>query len=231
MLLWLAVVIFPSALLASAQVVNPRAKAGASPLVLPRPGAPLSLEQIEERSRNAGEGASNVEVIDSEVYRDSEGRLRITTKTTDSSGGSASIRTILVDPVAGSTVLLVDAAKTAYRMPGAKGDAVMGGRVIADEELPPSIKWTVSTEDTDNQNIEGIVFHGTRITQAANGNPALKYTVERWYSDDLKLTGAEVATGPNGKHTARVKDVHMGEPDPALFVVPADYKVVELKLP
>jgi hypothetical protein len=125
---------------------------------------------------------------------------------------------------------MIEDQKTAYRMPGPKGDALLGGRLIADDQLPPDIQWISVKESAGKRTIEGFVFDGTRIIQVAPNKPELKYTVETWYSEELKLTGLEQSSGPKGTYTARIKDLHRDEPDPALFVIPVGYKIVDVDM-
>lgn len=223
--LWLIMAISLSALLASAQVTNTDtlSKHAASPLVLPHAGGPLSLEQTEEWSRPSG-----LEIIESQIYRDSAGKVLMKSERRDSSGGLSPLRTILIDPVAGSTTVMIDEAKTAYRMPGPKGDALLGGRLIADDQLPAGSKWISARETAGKRTIEDFVFDGIRIIQVAPDKQEMKYTLETWYSDELKLTGLEQSSGPKGTYTARIKTLHREEPDSSLFVIPAGYKIVDV---
>jgi hypothetical protein len=78
--------------------------------------------------------------------------------------------------------------------------------------------------------IEGIEFEGMRIVQSAEDDPGLTNTIERWYCKRLKLVGSAFASGPYGTRTARIQNVRWGEPDPALFTIPGDYKIVDVPL-
>lgn len=224
MMVWLTLGVVVSAMLVSAQTTNgaggPSAAADTSILVAPSPGVPVSLEQIEEDSGKSDGGASTANVKESRVHRDSSGRTR-----TES---DSSAYTVLIDPVAGSTVVLLRSGEIAYRMPGPRGASFRLARTIA---AGYSIhNWSQRTETIGKLTIEGLVFHGTRIIQTADDDPGLIYTVEQWYSDELKLTGLEVVSGPHGTHTARVRNLHWEEPDPALFTIPSGYKVIDAKL-
>jgi hypothetical protein len=188
------------------------------------------VEQIEERSRRLNDGTFALEVINSKIYRDSSGRVRIQSEVQDSSGHCSDLYTSLIDPVAGLTVVVLSSPKIAYRMPRPKSDALLGGSVIA-EGLPPSNHWVARTENAGKRTIEGFEFKGTRIIQTADGEPGLTHTIEQWYSDELKLTGLEVASGPHGTHRARIQNIHREEPDPTLFAIPRDYKILDVQLP
>jgi hypothetical protein len=53
-------------------------------------------------------------------------------------------------------------------------------------------------------------------------------TDEYWYSDDVHLNMLVKHTDPrSGEQTMTVTQLKRGEPDPQLFVVPSDYKVVD----
>ena len=55
--------------------------------------------------------------------------------------------------------------------------------------------------------------------------------VEEWYSDELKLMGSVMASGPYETYTARIQNLRREEPDPKLFTIPPDYKVLDVPLP
>jgi hypothetical protein len=231
MAVWLVCGVTLFAVLASAQTKDiVPAKSGPADLVPPRPGVPLSLEQVEERSY---EGAgSTAEIIKSNVYRDSSGRLRIEPEARDGSGDPSSHAT-LIDPFAGTRIILLPTAKTAYRVLGPKGDE--GGFALGlggmGEGLEPPHKWSTRTENLGTRIIEGAVFEGTRIIEVAEDESGLTNTIERWYSKELNIVGVAVASGPYGTHTARIENLHRQEPDPTLFTIPADYKILELQSP
>lgn len=203
---------------------------GASSLVLPLPGVPRSLEQVEEYSRTLDDGTTSVETINSKIHRDHAGRVRTDSETHDGSGHRLGATTLIIDPVVGSIVIMKIDAKTALRLPGPKGETLVPGRLIADDQLSTH-ELIITRENVGKRTIEGFVFEGTRITQTAEDQPLLKYTIEEWYSDELKLTAVEVASGPSGTHTARIQDLHCEEPDPALFTIPSDYQIVDLNWP
>ena len=135
---WLTLSVVFIAVLASAQTAHPPATLGAALLVLPRPGVPISLEQIEERSRKLENGAVSAEIIKSKVYRDSAGRLRIEAEVRDGS----TLYADLIDPVAGSRVALLTTEKVGYRMPFPKSDqsrfAFLG---LGESSQDSSHKW------------------------------------------------------------------------------------------
>jgi len=101
---------------------------------------------------------------------------------------------------------------------------------------PPSIPGReplVRQEDLGTQVMENIVVRGVRITRtvppafSGTGRPVV-VTEEFWYSDDLHLNLLVKCNDPRtGEQTMTLTQIKRGEPDPQLFVIPADYKVVD----
>jgi hypothetical protein len=201
-------------------------------MALPSGGIPLSFEQIEEHSINRNGTLSVVDVVQrSKTYRDSSGRLRIEPMIGENSDQSPANNVHLMDPIVGSRVFLSSAEKVAYRFPSTvSGQAKFAFFDIPDVPGSPH-EWIVRTEDAGKRTIEGIEFNGTRLIQIAEDNPLLTDTRERWFSDKLKLLGLASVSGPQGGYTATIQNVQYGEPDPALFAIPPDYKVVDVQLP
>jgi hypothetical protein len=89
----------------------------------------------------------------------------------------------------------------------------------------------VNQESLGTQTIEGVMAEGTRITHTIPagkiGNDRAIVTVsERWYSPELQVIVLSKTRDPRiGETTYRLTNIVRSEPDPALFQVPADYKV------
>jgi hypothetical protein len=204
--------------LVSVQTARDSGVRGAALLLLPRSGVPLSFEQIEERWPSQ-EGASAGEVMSSRCYRDASGRLRLE--------GPSYV--VLIDPIAGYKILLSE--QVAYRTPWPKSGE---GRLVffgAGDSLAVSRNWTTRTEDIGKRAIEGIEFSGIRVVQTSEDDSTLTKKIEQWYSDELSLIGFAVAAAPNETRTVRIRNVRREEPDPILFTIPPDYKVLDLNLP
>ncbi len=126
---------------------------------------------------------------------------------------------------------MFNSEKIAYRMPYATpGEGKIAFLGIGGE-AEPSRKWTARTETAGRRMIEGSEFEGTRIVRDAEGEPRLTITVEQWYSDKLKLIGAVAGSGPQEAYSARIQNLRHQEPDPSLFTIPADYKIIDLQPP
>lgn len=97
-----------------------------------------------------------------------------------------------------------------------------------DEHLP-------TIENLGDQTINGIRADGTRMTttipsgKLGNDKP-ISVTSERWYSSDLKATVMTKHNDPwAGELKTEFTSVNTSEPDPSLFTVPGDYRIVDDK--
>ena len=91
------------------------------------------------------------------------------------------------------------------------------------------------TDNLGDQTIAGVRATGTKITttipagKMGNEQP-INIVSERWYSQDLKATVMTKHTDPwAGQLTTQYSNVTTTEPDPSLFIVPSDYKIVDEK--
>jgi hypothetical protein len=91
----------------------------------------------------------------------------------------------------------------------------------------------VTTEDLGSQTMEGVLVNGVRTTrtiaagQIGNERP-ISIVTEVWTSPELKTIVYSKRTDPRmGEQIFQLKNVVRSEPDPSLFTVPADFKIVE----
>lgn len=214
----------------------PRGQAG--PVV----GKPLTATEIYRSTQVLADG-TRVDLNDTSLfYRDDQGRMR-----TESKGS-----VVIFDPVAGF-VYFPRAANKMYRespigsasawtwvAATGSGTSVTSSAVkqapgdpaalVAQRRfgLPASAPVT---ETLAPQVVNGILANGSRviltIPKGALGNDRdIKVVNERWYSDDLKVLVKSTNTDPRyGVTTYDLTQVVQGPPNPALFQVPADYKL------
>jgi hypothetical protein len=192
---------------------------------------PISFEHIEEHSRKHGDSSSAVDYTNTgKTYRDSAGRVRIESETHDAPGHVSASYTVLIDPVAGSQTVLLSGQSVGYRMPiSVPSEGGFASFDAYDGQESPH-KWKTGTEDLGKRIIEGIEFRGTRIISTAEDEPRLTTTIDEWHSDKFKLIGAVDRSGPYMSYTIRIQNVHHEEPDPTLFRIPSDYKIVDIQL-
>ena len=80
---------------------------------------------------------------------------------------------------------------------------------------------------------DGVETHGYRETVSINsgvmGNDKPMITTrEFWYSPELAVNLVSIVDAPHsGKQVFLAKDLTISEPEPSLFVVPDEYKIVD----
>jgi hypothetical protein len=91
----------------------------------------------------------------------------------------------------------------------------------------------VSTEDLGSQTMEGVLVKGTRTTHTIPageiGNEApITIVSEVWISPELKTVVYSKRSDPRiGEQTFRLTNIVREEPNPSLFTVPADFRIVD----
>jgi hypothetical protein len=92
-----------------------------------------------------------------------------------------------------------------------------------------------TTQNLGDQTINGIHATGTRITttipsgKMGNDKP-ISVSSEQWYSSELRATVMTKHDDPwAGELKTEFTSVDTSEPDPSLFTVPGDYKIVDDK--
>lgn len=103
---------------------------------------------------------------------------------------------------------------------------------MAQMRQPP--KEEFRTENLGTKTINGVTAQGTRIVRTIpageEGNDLpIEVVEENWFSKQLGLMLITIRDDPRqGRTTAEFEGLKLGEPDPALFAVPAGYKVEEV---
>ena len=208
------------------QSQNSPARNGLRGMVFPVSGAPITLEEVEERTRTLPDGTTDTEILREKIYRNSSGRLRMEETIGDPSNKSL-VLVYLIDPSPLSIVLLTPDKIAARLLPPKNVDRA--GLVLPSllQELPPG-NWEWKTENLGSRTIEGIAFEGTRVTRTAPEYPGTVAFDESWNSKELRLTGLAFGSGLNWSYTAKIENVDRGEPDPSLFIIPSEYTVQDL---
>jgi len=213
-------------------------------------GAPYSADGVTESTQTLGDGTHISRQETYKIYRDGEGRVRresgdqvwisdpvanvsyvLDTKhqtarklglaRTIASGKMAldQANKVRAEQMAGGPIWFSTSGNSVRIVTGGKMGAV-GGEIAA-----PKV------EPLGKQEMEGVEVEGTRTTtvipqgQIGNDRP-LQIVHERWESPELQVTIMSKHTDPMaGDFTERLTNVLRGEPDPALFQVPAGYTV------
>jgi hypothetical protein len=123
-----------------------------------------------------------------------------------------------------------------YQNAGGAGPQTLSENVLFRRKIgQDSSQPAPSTEDLGDQTINGIHASGTRMTttipsgQMGNDKP-ISVISERWYSADLKATVMTRHSDPwAGELKTEFTTVNTSEPDPSLFTVPSDYRILDDK--
>ena len=186
------------------------------------------------------------------VARDSQGRIRVEmtmgkfkVEAGEEAGTEAVQHMITIcDPVSQKLVRLDSLSKTATIMsrgPGSLRGGIQpqGGmqiqRAYCTVFAPVPGVGALEREDLGRQIIAGWDAQGVRTTRPLhallNGEgAAMTSTSETWCSEELGVMLLQVmqATGPaQTKTEMKLTKIVPGEPDPALFQIPPDYRIVE----
>ena len=173
------------------------------------------------------------------------------------SAASAPHLVFIQDPVAGTSYTLNLTDKTAWKNPAPPAGADNPGAVVSStfflqtgngvpplppppplamalpKHLPPDEPSEANTEQLGSQTTEGVVANGVRTTrtipagQIGNDRP-ISIVTEVWTSPDLKTIVSSKRNDPRmGEQTFHLTNIVRGEPDPSLFTVPADFKMID----
>ena len=173
------------------------------------------------------------------------------------SAASAPHLVFIQDPVAGTSYTLNLTDKTAWKNPapptgtGVPGAFIGSGTFFIHTEggmpplppPPPMLAETkrlagdeqteANTESLGSQTMEGAAVNGVRTTrtipagQVGNDRP-ISIVTEVWTSTDLKTIVSSKRNDPRmGEQTFRLTNIVRAEPDPSLFAVPSDFKIID----
>jgi hypothetical protein len=231
---------------------GPGRMGGAGPVVT---GAPYSAVEVVQTSETLSDGNTIQRKRQTNVYRDSSGRVRTEeTITPDASTGKApyTIATIL-DYVGGKRYVLNSSTMTAMESPlhvppqarngsangtaagstsntGASAMAVRrgpNGGAGTNDTMRPNVVRTALSPQTVNGVLASGVQHTETIPVGAIGNAkAIQTTRTEWVSSDLKVPVQIKSTDPRfGSTDMELTNIVQVEPNASLFIVPSGYTV------
>jgi len=176
-----------------------------------------------------------------------------------STSGKPASMIMINDPVEGVRYTLEPDSKTAVKMPAmslqlrrdvdvaklkAESDAITRTFVIRDDAAPgisvqalkARAENAATSESLGTKMISGVQAEGKRVTETipagAIGNErAIEVVNETWYSPELQTVVMSKHSDPRtGDVTYTLTNLSRAEPDPALFTVPPDYKLLSPSL-
>lgn len=199
-------------------------------------GQPYSLLERTTTVRTLADGTTIRSTHEERKMRDSEGRMRMELLH-EFKGETTIITATISDPVTRTRTTLNVRQKMAYtfHLPELKPAAPP-----VDEKKLEELRAAAKSRSTPNfqmeklggKNVSGIFAEGTRTTRlipaGREGNDReIRVVIEQWVSPDLKIAVARSIDDPRyGLSTMEVSDLLRGDPDAALFQIPADYKMV-----
>jgi hypothetical protein len=204
--------------------------------------APYSAMEVTTRTQTLADGTQITHTQQTQVTRDSQGRVRTETTHTPPAGSTAQARTTveIFDPVERSVTRLDPQRATAEKNmlpagraggPGPRGRQGGGGNAQPNARANNANSAQVQSLDLGTKMVGGVSGTGTRTTRTipagAEGNTkAIVSTREVWKSAELQVPLMETSTDPRfGTTTRQLNNVTRSEPDPSLFAVPSNYKV------
>jgi len=216
-------------------------------------GAPYSATITNESVQTLADGNRIVQTSTGTTARDSLGRTRQDAPLPpigNMSPADAPHIVFLQDPVGQMSYTLNLTDKTAVKNPGFSGMAVPGlsttiafssAMIAKAQPLPQAVaiqrqigdEGQAQTEELGSKTMEGVMVTGTRTThtipagQIGNDRP-LSIVTEVWTSPDLKTVVYSKRSDPRmGDQTFQLTNIVRAEPDPTLFVVPSDFKILD----
>jgi hypothetical protein len=191
-------------------------------------GAPYSAVEVRTSQQVLTAGNVIQRQQQTNIYRDSQGRVRReTTRTTPD--GQTLTRVTISDPVAGVVQELDAKNKTAFsrpaRFPSQAQTAGAPRRPAAQADA------NVKRETLAAQTMNGIIASGSRVTRTIpagtiGNSQAIETVRETWMADDLKVPLMTKVSDPRtGTSTMQLTNINRSQPDPSLFQIPADYTV------
>jgi len=191
-------------------------------------GAPYSAVETLQRQERFADGNQIATKAQSNVYRDSQGRIRTEETVTPpaSTGRAPNTIVTIFDPVAGYRYVLDSATMTARQSPLPK----FTGATPPARPAPPA-RPDVTTTDLGNQVINGVSAKGTQLTETipagAIGNTQPIQVVRiNWVSTELKVPVSIKTSDPrHGTSDMELTNIAQSEPSASLFVVPAGYTI------
>jgi hypothetical protein len=198
-------------------------------------GAPYSGVEVRTVQQTLATGGVILRSEQTNVYRDSQGRVRRET-TRKGPDGQTETRITISDPVAGAVTELDAKNKTAFthpaRFPNSSQTASNSRmQTMGAGRRPAQTDTNVKREALAARSMNGTLASGTRVTRTIPagtiGNSLAIETVrETWMADDLKVALMTKMSDPRtGTMTMELTNVNRSQPDPSLFQTPSDYTV------
>jgi len=217
----------------------------------PLVGAPYYGEHISEHVQTLANGAHIARTNqDEKTWRDAQGRIRTERLAIMGRPVAAGVPTVIqiADPVAGYNYTLDTEKKVVHRIaipagsPTARStrpaaadscNCERTARGSAAEPKPDERRPQFTRESLGTKTIDGIMVEGSRTTTvypigSMDNDAPFSVIMETRRSPELGLVLLSTNDDPRtGVGTSKIVNLNTQEPDPALFVPPSDYTIVD----
>jgi hypothetical protein len=199
-------------------------------------GKPYEAKEIRTIVTYGSDGAKQIVVTKATLFRDGKGRIRVERYHDGTSYPSGETPTdIHVDDNCGTSVILRPALKTAKLQSMASASQASDRPCCEEVNLknPPHTGPEGRFEDLGHKFIDGFEVRGERTSYYASVQAKLSdappiRVYEDWCSIllDTPMGSYILNDNPKGEISTVVHDVRQVEPDPGLFEIPKDYKII-----
>jgi hypothetical protein len=208
-------------------------------------GAPFSADVVQQFTQLMPDGTRLARETQGKMFRDAAGRTRSETELVGATAGTETRRYVTIfDPVEQLNIRLDLQTKIATIFPFpsntgpvshdveiklAKALAVRNANGARQQDM-------VAAQDMGPSTMQGFAVTGKRRTLPAEARPAgsekaRNVVVETWFSPELKIELQARTEDPAlGVRTTKLVNIANGEPDSALFQIPADYTIQDNSL-
>jgi hypothetical protein len=207
----------------------------------PNPGAPFTAVVEFETTQTLTDGTIVTRKSSSGVARDSKGRTRNELRA--QSGAQAGVQgeilqIVLYDPGTRLRTTISPRTHTARRSAvaalsdstvrtGTKGTSQKSRQTESSPGRHASQAEEVGIDYMGAFEVKHFRERRTFAAGTAGNDRDIQTMYEYWYSPDLKVNLLSKRVDPRtGTQTATLKEIHRGEPDAALFEIPAGYKMM-----
>lgn len=186
--------------------------------------AAYSAEVATETTQTLPDGNKIKRTEKQSLYRDKDGRTRRDSESVFNNTTRKSIH--ITDPLAGYDYYINHDKKIVSRTPVRDYSARIA-------EVPKPNGYSTKSESLGKKVIDGIETDGMRsVTTVAAGTVGNEKPIETisetWFSPELRTIILTKRTDPQmGDYVFQLKNIKREEPDASLFIIPADYKIVE----
>ncbi|HKN77284.1 MAG TPA: hypothetical protein VJW94_19055 [Candidatus Acidoferrum sp.] len=199
-------------------------------------GTPYRAKAIRTIVTYGGDGTKRTVVAKANLFRDSAGRTRIERFYDGSADPSENVPgDILIDDSCGTSVILLPARQTAKITKRVLSPKISDRPYCREIDLknPPYVGPEGKFEDLGHKLIDGIEIRGERWSTYSSAQAKLTgappvSVLEDWCSIslDTPMGGYILSDKPKREITTVISDIRQIEPDPALFEIPAEYKII-----